>query len=142
MAKGPKAGPAYPIDDEWREALTIRIRELGWTHDDLADKVGVSRGAISHLIKRGIQSSLVPKIERAVGWDPDRRHRARPLARGTGGASVVGQVSVEVMRDLLGSPQQIELVTNFQQLNAGNQSNVLERVRVLLEVQQRDAGKG
>lgn len=143
----PKAGPAHPIDDEWREALAIRLRELGWTHDDLATKVGVTRGAISHVIKRGIQSSLLPAIERAVGWDPDRHSRAPVrIALGTSRPPVVpeGQISVEVMRQLLGSTAQIELVTSFQKLNQSNQASVLERVRVLLEVQdgsQRDGKK-
>ena len=140
----PKAGPAHPVDDEWREALAIRLRELEWTHDDLATKIGVTRGAISHVIKRGVQSSLVPAIERAVGWDPDRRSRTSGrVALGTARPvpAQEGQISIEVMRELLGTPAQIELLTGFQQLNASNQASVLERVRVLLEVQQREGAK-
>jgi hypothetical protein len=137
----PKSGPAHPIDEEWKAALAIRLRELGWTHQELADKVGVTRGAISHVVKRGIQSSLVPEIEKAIGWDTERRHRSPRVAQGTARPSREGQVSIEVMREFLGSPQQIELVTSYQQLDSSNQASVLERVRVLLEVQQRDSGK-
>jgi hypothetical protein len=148
MPKTGPAGPAWPMDDELREAFASRLRELGWTHDDFAKRVSelrgeaVTRSAISHTLKRGIQSALIPDMMRAVGLDPTRRGRGHlRMAHGTGGASSDGHVSVDVVRDFLSSPDQIELVTKYQKLDVGNRANVLERVRVLLEVQERDRKK-
>jgi hypothetical protein len=142
MRTMPKSGPAYPVDDEWREALAIRLRELGWTHDDLAKRVSEIRGepivrsAISHLVKRGIQSTLVPDIEKAIGWDSGRRGRSTRFAHGTASGSRDGQVSIGVMRDLFASQDLLDLLTNFLKLNPANRALVVERVRALLDVQQ------
>jgi hypothetical protein len=148
----PKSGPAYPIDDEWREALAIRLRELKWTHDDLAKRVsgiresrgeeGIARSAISHLVKRGIQSTLVPDVEAAIGWDTDRRNRRSPkLALGTGGGARDGRVSIEVMRDLFASQELLDLVASLLRLNPDNRALVVERVNALLDVQDRAPSK-
>jgi hypothetical protein len=146
MSKTGPVGPAWPIDEELRHAFQVRLKELGWGHEEFAKKVseirkargekGITRTAISHVLNRAVQSGMIPDMERAVGWDPNRRFRGNPaLARGTGGAGA--QVDVDVVRDFLQSPDQIELVTSYQRLDVGNRASVLERVRVLLEVQER-----
>lgn len=144
-------GPAWPIDDELRRAFDIRLKELRWGHNELAQKVNeirrsrgeesVTRGAITHVLNRAVQSGLIPDMERAVGWDPDRRFRGpATMASGTSGGpgrEPGAQVSVNVVSEFLRSPDQIELVTGYQRLDSDNRASVLERVRVLLEVQER-----
>lgn len=160
MTKTGPVGPAWPIDDELRHALKKRMKELGWGHEEFAAKVSeirksrgekkIGRTAISHVLNRAVQSGLIPDMERAVGWDPNRRFRGNSgLAKGTSrgdrntdgdrdtGGTGGAQVNVDVVSDFLRSPDQIELVTGYQRLNVGNRASVLERVRVLLEVQER-----
>jgi hypothetical protein len=148
MSKTGPVGPAWRIDDELRHAFQLRLKELGWGHKELAEKVsairkargegGITRTAISHVLNRAVQSGMIPDMERAVGWDPNRRFRGNSaLAQGTSGGASGAQVDVDVVRDFLQSPDQIELVTGYQRLDVGNRASVLERVRVLLEVQTR-----
>jgi hypothetical protein len=146
MSKTGPVGPAWPIDEELRHAFQLRLKELGWGHEEFAARVseirrargekGITRTAISHVLNRAVQSGMIPDMERAVGWDPNRRFRGNStLAQGTSGGAGGAQVDVDVVRDFLQSPDQIELVTGYQRLNVGNRASVLERVRVLLEVQ-------
>ena len=152
MSKTGPVGPAWPIDEELRHAFQVRLKELGWGHEEFAAKVseirkargekGITRTAISHVLNRAVQSGMIPDMERAVGWDPNRRFRGNStLAQGTSGGAGGAQVDVDVVRDFLQSPDQIELVTGYQRLNVGNRASVLERVRVLLEVQAQERPK-
>jgi hypothetical protein len=145
----PKNGPPFQITAEWKEALAIRMRELGWTHQDLADKVEVTRPAISHLIKRAKESSLLPDIEKAVGWERGPAGGAR-LALGS---RSISRGDVERLRNIVGSPDrldllwelvrglspdQAELLWYFQRLSPENRARVLERARLLWEDEERE----
>lgn len=122
------------MDDSWKEALDTRLRELKWTRSDLADKIGVTRAAISHIFRRGEQSSLVPEIEKAVGWHRSPDQAPHRLAEGTKGAPA--PIDANLLREVF-SPQAIELILYFRRLNAENKSRILERARVLCEEQDR-----
>jgi len=142
------------MTDELRHAFDVRMRELKWKHPALTEKVNeirrkrgdseVTRGAISHALNRAVASALIPDIETALGFDPNRRFRAPSLAEGTGSGSESSgaQVSVAVLSEFLRSPDQIELVSGYQRLDGHNRASVLERVRTLLEVQGRGDGPG
>lgn len=153
MSKTGPVGPGWPMTDELRHAFDVRMRELRWKHPDLTERVNeirrkrgesdVTRGAISHALSRASSSALIPDIETALGFDPNRRFRAPSLAEGTGGTQNTGaQVSVDVVSEFLRSPDQIELVSSYQRLDGHNRASVLERVRTLLEVQGRSDGPG
>jgi len=62
-------GAAYPISDEWRARVKIRLEELEMSQAELARRVGCTPAAITNVLRDNKQSSLVPKIHRVLGWD-------------------------------------------------------------------------
>lgn len=52
-------GPYVPVDDEWRSRVGDALEDLGWSQADLADKVGVTPGAISQLLTGESKTSRV-----------------------------------------------------------------------------------
>lgn len=133
----PKSGPAYPITEEFKKRLPKRLKELGWNYTDLAEKLGVTRSAISHLMRHGTSSGLVPEIVEAVGWSDDEWKETREqLARPAGAEPPAGKARessesaevADVIGELVG-----ELVGSFLALSSENRSRVLERIRVLRE---------
>ncbi len=134
----PKSGPAYPITEEFKKRLPKRLKELGWNYTDLAEKLGVTRSAISHLMRHGTSSGLVPEIMEAVGWSDDewketreqlaRPAGAEPLASKARESSESAEVEADAIGELVG-----ELVGSFLALSSENRSRVLERIRVLRE---------
>lgn len=135
----PKSGPAYPITEEFKKRLPKRLKELGWNYTDLAEKLGVTRSAISHLMRHGTSSGLVPEIREAVGWSDDewketreqleRPAGAEPPASKARESSESAEVeAADAVGELVG-----ELVGSFLALSSENRSRVLERIRVLRE---------
>lgn len=67
----PRKGTAYPIDSEWRRRVEAGMAEKKWSRAELARQVRCSRSAITELFDEAQkQSSLVPHVHRALGWDP------------------------------------------------------------------------
>jgi len=70
MPLGRVRGPAYPVTPEWQQAVRDRLVEMGWNQSDLARAINGNSAMVSHLLKHGMQSALVPLIHKALGWPP------------------------------------------------------------------------
>ena len=69
----PRKGPAYPIDNEWRERVEEAISSMKISHAELARRAHVSKASLSEaLSKNSTQSTLVPAIHKALGWPAPR----------------------------------------------------------------------
>lgn len=138
---GPKSGPAHPVTVDFKEAARLRLSALGWSQTKLADEVGVTRGAISHLFNTAKQSSLVPAIEKALGMGP--RVPAVPRELDTSGP--VKRQSLHRAFELERRPldehvdsedgRYREINDLFFVLDDFNRARLLERARVLYEAQ-------
>lgn len=67
-AGGPQ-GSAYPITEEWRVKVKLRLAELQMSQAELARRVGCTGAAITNVLRDNQQSSLIPAIHMALGWD-------------------------------------------------------------------------
>jgi len=155
----PKTGPGEPTTDEWKQALKFRLEdELDWSHEDLANRVGLSRAAISHILKKGIYSAYVHKINAAVGWKTDedwkrcyekskkkhaeaesqkRQHVDEAKSKLLGPEEA--KTEVKVIAGDAGGPDRgsasevVELLAFFNELRPESRARVLERARLLWE---------
>lgn len=130
VPKGGTTGQRHATDEEWKEALRLRLDEIGWSQVELARRLGVTPGAITHLFKKAVTSTLRPRIEQLVGWpDADAPRTPTRLAAGTEPGSD------EISRQLA------ELIGLFQALSTANRLRLVERAHALWEAQG-DARKG
>jgi len=60
----------YPTPKEWRDKVLEAIGTDRGAQADLARKIGCSPGTLNELLHNGKRSHLVPKINKALGWDP------------------------------------------------------------------------
>lgn len=49
--------PAYRLTPEWQGLVQERLDDLEWERQDLAARIGVTPGAITHLLKHGSKTS-------------------------------------------------------------------------------------
>lgn len=65
-------GPDWPIDARWKADVLEEMRRRGLTQADVADRLGVSRPAVSYLLSstKTWQSKLVPAVHELLGWPP------------------------------------------------------------------------
>lgn len=125
----PKAGPYTATPDEWKAALKARLEELDWSYTDLAEKIGVSRAAVSHIVNTGLASSHVDAIEHAVGGLKKKAEQAWKAAE------------VAAAKEKLAKPPAAprpaadvaELLSYFQELSPEHKARVVERARTLWE---------
>jgi hypothetical protein len=124
MPRGGTSGERYPTDEEWKEALKLRLVELRWSNAELARKLDVTPAAITHLFKKAVSSTLKPEIEKLVGW-PDVNAPSLPprMAIGTRRPSSTGRG--------INSEQLAELISYFQALSQENRVRLLERAHAL-----------
>lgn len=75
-----RRGPAYPVRTEWQKDVRRRLDSLGMTKKDLARKIGAAQSSVQEALSPGaVQSSLVPFIHAAIGWDPPPDPQSPPL---------------------------------------------------------------
>lgn len=78
MPRNRASGPAYPIGNEWRQAVLERMEELGWGLARLAEEAGIALSSLQECIELGADATtrLAPHIHRALGWP-----KPRPIGR-------------------------------------------------------------
>jgi transcriptional regulator with XRE-family HTH domain len=109
----PKKGHQYPIDDDWKQRVRDRMKELEITQNELARQAKISKASLSAaLATASLQSAYVPEIHRALGW------RIPPLVL---------------------SPDVLEMVAQYDQLDSFDRGVFLERLRT--EVAKRKRGR-
>ena len=134
----PKSGPYKATPDEWKAALKARIEELGWSYTQLAEKVGISRAAISHIINTSLASSHKDAIEEAVGglggkkaeqgWKAAEVAAAKEKLATRSAAPAAPRSAADVA----------ELLSYFQELSPAHKARVVERARTLWEEEHLD----
>jgi transcriptional regulator with XRE-family HTH domain len=124
----PKAGPYTATPDEWKAALKARLEELDWSYTDLAEKIGISRAAVSHIVNTGLASSHVEAIERAVGGLNKKTEQAWKAAE-------VAAAKEKLAKPAAPRPAAdvAELLSYFQELSPEHKARVVERARTLWE---------
>jgi hypothetical protein len=67
----PKKGPAFHVDDNWRDRVRSRLAERAQSLSDLARVVDMPKSTLSELMN-GLhqQTPFLPEIHAALGWDP------------------------------------------------------------------------
>jgi hypothetical protein len=60
----------YPITPEWRESVKSALGNERGAQARLAEEIGCSPGTLADLLSTGKRSHLVPRIHKALGWDP------------------------------------------------------------------------
>ena len=75
----PKPGGAYIIDDEWRrrvrEAIAEMVDENGKAMSEakFAKRAGIAKSSLSEALSpTSVQTSVMPQIHAALGWEPPR----------------------------------------------------------------------
>lgn len=69
----PRKGPAYPIDNEWRQRVEAAIDSMRISHAEFARQAKISKASLSEALSSSSkQSTLVPAIHKALGWPPPR----------------------------------------------------------------------
>jgi len=69
-------GPLETVDDDWKARVRAAMAEMDppWDQKDLADKVGVSKAAITNLFKPGPrQIRFKAKVHKELGWPDSKR---------------------------------------------------------------------
>ncbi len=125
----PKAGSYTATPDEWKAALKARLEELGWSYTDLAEKIGISRAAVSHIVNSGMASSHVEAIERAVGGLNKKAEQAWKAAEVAAAKEKLAK-SPAAPRP---AADVAELLSYFQELSPEHRARVVERARTLWE---------
>jgi transcriptional regulator with XRE-family HTH domain len=120
VPKGGTSGQRHATDEEWKEALKLRLEVLGWSDAELARRLGVTPGAITHLFKKAVTSTLRPRIEKLTGWPDVPTDPPSRFASGT-------------RRKLApADPGQLaELISLYQALNSDNRVRLIERAQAL-----------
>ncbi len=69
----PKPGGAYIITPEWRRDVRLAIDAMGLSDAKFAERAGIAKSSLSEaLAPESIQTSVMPQIHEALGWDPPR----------------------------------------------------------------------
>lgn len=127
---------------EWQDAVKLRLQNGRKSYTWLAGEVGVTRAAITHLLSKSVQSSLVPEVEKALGLKRDERTLAERLHEDTGAAPVHGELVRgigDTIDRLLGPADARELMATFAELKRPeNRQRVIGFVRALWETEQAD----
>ena len=64
-------GTSYVVDPDWRKRVELRLVEKKWTRADLARESRVGKSTISDLLNGKTNECVgLPKIHKALGWDP------------------------------------------------------------------------
>ena len=134
----PKAGPYTATPDEWKAALKARLEELDWSYTDLAEKIGVSRASVSHIMNTGLASSHVEAIERAVGGLKKKAEQAWKAAEVAAAKEKLATRSAAPV-----APRSVadvaELLSYFQELSPEHRVRVIERARTLWEEERKES---
>lgn len=74
-------GHAYPVKKAWQEDVLARLNTMGITPKQLAKKIGCAQSSMWDALKNPDQkqSTLVPAIHAAIGWDPPPDPQSPPL---------------------------------------------------------------
>jgi lambda repressor-like predicted transcriptional regulator len=108
----PRPGQAFPITDEWREAVTAEMRRQGIGRSELARRASLGRSTVSDILNgRTKQSPVLPDIHVALGWPP-------PMPP-------------------IPSKDGPELSAIYERLDDANRIALLERALTLLEIQRK-----
>ena len=68
---GPREGHGYPVKPTWQEDVKAEIAKRRITEKAFAKLVGCAQSTMHDLLnKRGRDSTLVPLVHAALGWDP------------------------------------------------------------------------
>jgi transcriptional regulator with XRE-family HTH domain len=126
VPKGGTIGQRQATDEEFKAWLRLRLDELGWSNVELARRLGVTPGAITHLFKKAVTSTLRPKIEMLLG----RADADAPVAGLAAGTRPSSSTSREAHTEQLA-----ELISYFQSLNSENRVRLIERARSLWDTQ-------
>ncbi len=103
----PRKGPAYAITEEWRSSVMTRIVEMKISQNELARRAKISKASLSDALdKDSIQTTVMPAIHKALGWDPPP----------TGFA-----------------PDALELLALYTQMSERDQGALIERARTDVE---------
>lgn len=143
----PKEGAAWPTPKRWKDAVKLRLEELGWNQSDLAREVTkyveTTPAAISYLFAKAKQSSLVPYIEKVIGWkqrdgvdwDSDEAvtlSEADLELPGFNTGIAIGRIA---MKAALGTPEGEELLRSFNELDEPYRAQLLTEARYLVGLQ-------
>lgn len=137
----PKRGAAHPVTPEWQEAVKLRLQNGHKSYTWLASQVGVTRAAITHLLTKAAQSSLVP-LEKALKLKPkdertfyERTQEAAPTLFPTHD-ELVRQIG-DTLEKVFGPPDARELMATFMDLRKPeHRQRVIGFVRALWETEQ------
>lgn len=67
----PRRGITYPVTRDWQNGVRAALERAKMTPKQLAKKVGCAQSTMSDLLSEDARySTLIPKIHRALGWDP------------------------------------------------------------------------
>jgi transcriptional regulator with XRE-family HTH domain len=127
VPKGGTSGQRHATDEEWKGALKLRLEELGWSNAEFARRLGVTPGAVTHLFKKAVTSTLRPRIEKLVGWPDPAPSR---LAVGTRRSSDPETTPVPSKGEI-NSGELAELISLYQSLNSENRVRLIERAHTL-----------
>jgi hypothetical protein len=75
----PRSGIAYHIDDAWRDRVRKALAAKGWKPAQFATEAGCPRSLVSELLsKKRHQTTYLPEMHAALGWDPPQPPIASP----------------------------------------------------------------
>jgi ribosome-binding protein aMBF1 (putative translation factor) len=75
-------GPLETVDDDWKRDVRAAMDRLKWDQQTLADRAGVSTGAISNMFKPGPrQLRFKARVEEVLGITDVRAKLAKVLER-------------------------------------------------------------
>jgi predicted transcriptional regulator len=67
----PKAGPAIPITEEWKQRVRERMDEMSISQNELARRAKIARSSLSKTLSpESQQTTVMAQIHKALGWDP------------------------------------------------------------------------
>ena len=134
VPKGGIGGPRFPTNEEWKEAIKLRLEEIGWSYSELARQLGVTPAAITHLFAKATSSTLRPRIEDLLGWPEHGPHAPGQFPAGTARTAATEPTDPKATaRNNVASGQLAELISYFQALNPENKVRVIERAHTLWE---------
>lgn len=64
---GPGEGVSHPTPDEWKAAVKKTLDELGWSQAELAERIGATAAALSHVLTKAKHSTLRVPIDEIIG---------------------------------------------------------------------------
>lgn len=138
MPRGGAIGERFITDEEWKEAVKLRLEFLQWSNVELARRLGVTPSAITNLFKKSRTSTLKPKIEELIGF-PDRSAMPSPPSQFATGSRRPRAPEPEPLpeplpaanREEMASEQLAELILHFSALDGEGRVRLIERAHTL-----------